>query len=50
LDLGETGNLLPNVPTAPIGSGPYTCVDNTLTYWPPVPGVTVSPIIFKRTW
>src|SRR5574340_130751 len=50
LDLGETGNLLPNMPSAPIGSGQYTCVDNTLTYWPPVTGFTVSPIIFQRTW
>lgn len=50
LDLGETGNLLPNMPSAPIGSGQYTCADNTFTYWPPVSGFTVSPIIFTRVW
>ncbi|MHB1481019.1 MAG: DUF6055 domain-containing protein [Bellilinea sp.] len=50
IDLGETANLLPEVPPAPIGSGPYTCSENTLTYWPPVTTGTVSPIIFKKIW
>ncbi len=50
VDLGDTAIIPLNTPGGPIGSGKYTCSGDTLTYWPPVPGVEVSPIIFKRTY
>jgi hypothetical protein len=26
----------------------YTCSGDTLTMWPPVPGITVSPVVYQR--
>ncbi len=50
VDLGNTGFTPQDFPKSPIASGNYTCAGDTLTYWPSIPGVEVSPIIFKRKY
>ncbi len=46
VDMGEQPI---NFPVNPIATAAYTCSGNTFTYYPEIPDMTVSPIVFNKT-
>lgn len=45
----DMGELPIDFPVNPIATAAYTCSGNTFTYYPEIPEMTVSPIVFNKT-